>query len=67
MVTFFLPQRRLPRFLRGTAVGVEPWVDVVVDTTVEEGAAGEFPLVAALNKLTKFDEGVTLTLTLKLF
>ena len=66
MVTFFLPQRRLPRFLRGTAGGVDPWV-VVVDTSVEEGAGGEFPVVAALNKLTKFDEGVTLTLTLKLF
>ena len=60
MVTFFLPHRLLPRFLRGTVGGVLGVV--VVETTVDEGW-----LAAALNKLTKFDEGVTLTLTLKLF
>ena len=60
MVTFFLPHRLRPRFLRGTVGGVEFWVEVV-ETTVEE--LGELPP----NKLTKFVvAGVTLTLTLKL-
>ena len=58
MVTFFLPQRRLPLFFKGT-VGVELEV-FVVEPTVEEVELAE------VKKLTRFDGGVTLTFTLKL-
>ena len=57
MVTFFLPHRLLPLFFRGT-VGVELEA-LVVDPTVEVE-------LAELNKLTRFDGGVTFTFTLKL-
>ena len=57
MVTFFLPHLRLPLFFRGT-VGVELEALVVEPTFEVE--------LAELNKLTRFDGGVTFTFTLKL-